>query len=60
MIKDSKIIGTKIAAPFGWKKFKVGELFEVIIPSDSPSDLVNIQDKYHPMPLVKAQTLIMV
>lgn len=29
MIKDSKIIGTKIAAPFGWKKFKVGELFDV-------------------------------
>lgn len=29
MIKDSKIIGTKIAAPFGWKKFKVEELFDV-------------------------------
>lgn len=29
MIKDSKLIGTKIAAPYGWKKFKVGELFEV-------------------------------
>lgn len=27
MIKDSKLIGTKIAAPYGWKKFKVGELF---------------------------------
>lgn len=29
MIKDSKLIGTKIDAPYGWKKFKVGELFDV-------------------------------
>ena len=33
MIKDSKLIGTKIAAPFGWKKFKVGELFDMHSPS---------------------------
>lgn len=29
MIKDSKLIGTKIKAPFGWQQFKVGELFDV-------------------------------
>lgn len=28
MIKDSKLIGTKIKSPYGWKKFKVGELFD--------------------------------
>lgn len=33
MIKDSKLIGTKLSAPFGWKKFKVGELFDMHSPS---------------------------
>lgn len=37
MIKDSKLIGTKIAAPFGWKKFKVGELFDYVSIRQIPS-----------------------
>ena len=29
MIKESKQIGTKVSMPYGWREFKVGDLFDV-------------------------------
>ena len=31
MIKDSKLIGTKVSMPYGWHEFKVGDLFDVLL-----------------------------
>ena len=45
MIKESKLIGTKVPAPWGWREFKVGDLFDKIVSnSDWIDDVVKISD----------------
>ena len=45
MIKESKLIGTKVSMPYVWHEFKVGDLFDKIVSnSDWIDDVVKISD----------------
>ena len=50
MIKESTLIGTKVPAPWGWREFKVGDLFQVIVGNRQN---MSSSGKY---PLIKAKT----
>ena len=50
MIENSELIGTKVPAPWGWREFKVGDLFQVIVGNRQD---MSSSGKY---PLIKAKT----
>ena len=50
MIKESKLIGTKVSMPYGWHEFKVGDLFQVIIGNRQD---MSSSGRY---PVIKAKT----